>query len=104
MDDIYLSVQFASLLETHIQVLRRRFARNLAKDTETQEFSSIFANIGEIPEEDVAYYDQFMFGDDWLAPQCDAPFLNFFDGESGQNMFNLYPDGFQNTLRPGTLP
>jgi len=27
VDDVYLAIRFASLLETHVQVLRRRFAR-----------------------------------------------------------------------------
>ncbi|OQV08327.1 Fungal Zn2-Cys6 binuclear cluster domain-containing protein [Cladophialophora immunda] len=99
VDDIYLSIRFASLLDIHVQVLRRRFNRpSDPVGSNTQVLPSALMQVGEPLENDTAYYDQFIFSDDWLAPQCDAPFQAFFDGVAGHNLFNFQADNFGNVM------
>lgn len=99
VDDIYLAIRFASLLETHVQVLRRRFSRpSEPVGNNTQAPLSTLMKARELSEIDTAYYDQFIFSDDWLAPQWDAPFQAFFDGVADDNLFNFQAENFGNMM------
>ncbi|EXJ76629.1 uncharacterized protein A1O5_01137 [Cladophialophora psammophila CBS 110553] len=99
VDDIYLAIRFASLLETHVQVLRRRFSRpSDPVGGNIHEPPSALIKAGELLENDTSYYDQFIFSDDWLAPQCDAPFQAFFGGVAGHDLFNFQAESFGNIM------
>ena len=80
-----------------MQVLRRRFAREASLRTKPQEPLSVSPTRGGLWQADSTFYDQFIYSDDWLAPQGDAPFLSF-DNASGHNAFDIYGDSFQGMM------
>ena len=94
VDDIYLAVQFASLLEIHVQVLRRRSVQAADVSAVQQESqSNLMTTREEMANVDTSL-DLSTWGDDWLAPQHGTPFFDLFDGFLGQNSFEFNTDGY----------
>ena len=94
VDDIYLAVQFASLLEIHVQVLRRRSVQASDVGAGQQESQSNPMTTGEDVANAETSLDPSTGGYDCMAPQHGTPFFDLFDGFLGQNSFEFNADGY----------
>ena len=97
VDDVYLTIRFASLIVTHVQVLRRRYDQGTTEST-TRRDPSCALDYANLLEDESTFYDDFIFGDGWLAPPGDAPFFSALDCMPGQSPFYTGGDGSHGIL------